>query len=350
MRYEFWLTPMLTAMLAIGGLLMAASVAAADAPPFHEQAQVLYVKPPSDKERARSIELGLSQLQHSNPRLRASGISLLSSYGAREHIGDILPLLQDVDAAVRANAVTAVQRLGGEGYLEDIVPRLHDEGSYACGAFPETDPPCVVQAAAVTAVGELGGHQHAGHIADLLDHGSARVREQALRALGTLGSQEFMERIAARLSDADTRVRFTAVEMLATLEGHDYANAIAQLLQDSEDLVQYQAAKALAQLGAREHAADIAQLLDAPRPNRVDPRFLKYGESAKGMAVQALGRLGAKEYETKIAALLQYNDHFVSASAANVLSDWGLAEKYGISPIRRKGYPASGESDPGSAP
>jgi len=293
---------------------------------FYETYQVLDSGPVDEQFRRAQIDAGLAKLSDPNAWRRQSGIHLLASWGSSEYAKAVAPLLDDSDPGVRCSAINALLRLGGQPYVSQIGARLNDSGEYSDefgGRYP-------VKGCAARALGRLKAQEYTDTIASLSSDDAAFVRENAIFALGELQAVQYAERVAGYLNDPVPWVRGEAVSTLVKLQVRDRVSEIAGLLRDDDDGVRYKAVKALAQLGGMEHVRDIASLLDEPRPHRTDPGFLKHGEQVKGMAVQALGRLGAKEYERKIAKLLRYKDHFVADSAAKVLSDWGLAKKYGI--------------------
>jgi HEAT repeat protein/ATP/ADP translocase len=197
-----------------------------------------------------AVEVGLSLLQHENPRIRAAALQALTGVDDGSVVVTALPCLDDADDEVRLRAARVVARLletiGKDGLagsvreqiIAEVGPRLQpDTGHPAIQAellfvleslqddTSKTVRQSILESllqsdeveqisAGVDVVRRLGQVAEYRRVFDHLDHAYPVVREAAVRAVGEQGDRDGCLALVRALSDPDPDVVDAAVSGL----------------------------------------------------------------------------------------------------------------------------------------
>lgn len=186
-----------------------------------------------------NIDAALRDLEHPDPRVRASAASALdrAPLDRREEVCLALRnALDDGRGDVRYAAALSLR----EHEDADAVPRL-------LSMLEDRDP--MARQAAVMALGRIGDPRAVMPLVEALRDGPPDVRFQAVTSLVELADPRGVEAIIATLEDIDAEVRASAAAAVGDLRAHEGADAVALLLADLDAKVTLEAAYALSRLG-----------------------------------------------------------------------------------------------------
>jgi HEAT repeat protein len=157
-------------------------------------------------------EADVDAMRHSNPKVRARLMEIVSQFGKTTAFKLILPGLNDINPAVRTSAVEAVVKMG-----EKVVPDLME----------------------------------------LVNHSSTFMRSGAADALGMIGDARGVDTLLTLLQDKEAQVRTSAIAALSKFPAEErIIRALQQATRDTSADIGKRAVQALEQYGVQPTSAN----------------------------------------------------------------------------------------------
>jgi HEAT repeat protein len=280
---------------------------------------------------------------------RSVACELLGRTGGAAGAARLAAALEDVEPAVRIAAAHGLARRGEASALRalvrrleasagDLEPEAQEEREAVTAALVAIaaaaasrcrtldlptagfdDAPEPVRLAVARVLREVGGPEHAGSLALLVQDPSPGVRRAAVAALARMGADPAAEMLHLALADEDAAVRIAAAAALGEAASTRALPDLERLLGDEDPAVRAAAVRALAALALAEPAAHarVAQLLTGALAD-VAPVAIA--------AVEAFERLGGRLSLAPVRSVLGHPDAEVAQSAVRCLQRHGGEE------------------------
>ncbi len=221
-------------------------------------------------------------LRDENPMLRRVCAVAAGKTGLDSLIDDLVPLLDDPEAAVRDGAIEALSRLaakGGERVLTVAVelagaksPERRRSSAILFSALNDAeklsllikDEDHQVRKTAVNSLAELRSSDAVPHLALALADEDADVRIAAAGALGEIGGDAVRAPLCLALTDEDHWVVCAALKSLGKLKCDAALPQVIATLEHGEGVVAMSALEALAEIGGEKVPDLVRKALDNP--------------------------------------------------------------------------------------
>ena len=205
----------------------------------------------------RAVYPLIQALRDPHPGVQDAALGALISIGGEVTAWMVLPLLRE-KASLRNMAMVILKEIGSST-LRHLPPLLRDKDGD-------------IRKFAVELSADLGGHEFAGKIVELLKGDpNPNVRGAAAKALGDLRRREALPHLVAALKDMEW-VRFAALKSLCSLGDEEAVAPIQALLDDSS-------------FATRRFAIEALGAIGSPLAGKALLTFLKKAEGADRRAV-----------------------------------------------------------------
>jgi len=279
-----------------------------------------------------AVDALISLFHEGNRNVRSEVIKVLGQFRTERSTEALISALHDQDHNIRFEAIEGLGKVNSDMAVEALISFWQENPLNSLLSYGHLS--------LIKLLKQVRAERVVETLIETLNDKSSYSRSQAAIALGHGGTRRAIEALTLALKDEDSDVRWNVAEALGQLGSENAVEALISGLNDKSQFVRSRMAKALAQIKVDALIAGLAQTIKRPdafarkKAALVIPYYCNEVEMLEQLKKlsrrdrDADVRLAARQAAKKFAHKLQLLGHFISAGAAQPLSD--NASKEGV--------------------